>query len=68
MLGKLFIPVVWLMGVDPEDCEKVATLVGLKTVVNEFVAFQRMGELKSRGELSVRENNQGHDSKNCDGC
>lgn len=53
MLGKLFVPVVWLMGVDPSECDRVATLVGLKTVVNEFVAFQRMGDLKAANLLSV---------------
>ncbi|KAK3914609.1 Solute carrier family 28 member 3 [Frankliniella fusca] len=54
VLGWLFMPVVWLMGVPPEECESVATLVGLKTFVNEFVAFEKMGELKNNNELSPR--------------
>lgn len=28
-------------------------MIGLKTVVNEFVAYQRMGEMKRDGLLSV---------------
>ncbi|XP_052132258.1 solute carrier family 28 member 3-like [Frankliniella occidentalis] len=54
VLGVLFMPVVWLMGVAPEDCKDVATLVGLKTFVNEFVAFERMSQLKENDQLSPR--------------
>ncbi|XP_066995126.1 solute carrier family 28 member 3 isoform X2 [Anabrus simplex] len=54
LLSLLFIPVVWLMGVHPEECENVAELVGLKTVVNEFVAYQRLGDMKKNGTLSER--------------
>lgn len=53
ILGKMFIPVVWLIGVEPVDCEQVATLVGLKTVINEFVAFQRMCDMKNSNVLSA---------------
>lgn len=41
------------MGVKWEECEEVARLVGVKTLVNEFVAYQQMGESKSAGLLSV---------------
>ncbi|CAH2056454.1 unnamed protein product, partial [Iphiclides podalirius] len=54
IFGKVFIPLCWLMGVPWEECEHVGTLVGLKTVVNEFVAYQRMGEMKKAGLLSPR--------------
>ncbi|XP_045538454.1 solute carrier family 28 member 3 [Papilio machaon] len=54
IFGKIFIPLCWLMGVPWEECEHVGTLVGLKTVVNEFVAYQRMGEMKNQGLLSSR--------------
>jgi len=36
--------------VDSEEVEDVAVLLGLKTVVNEFVAYQRLRGM----ELSVR--------------
>ncbi|CAG5053190.1 unnamed protein product [Parnassius apollo] len=54
IFGKIFIPLCWLMGVPWEECEHVGSLVGLKTVVNEFVAYQRMGEMKKAGLLSSR--------------
>jgi len=41
------------MGVQWEECEEVARLVGIKTIVNEFVAYQQMGESKNAGLLSV---------------
>ncbi|CAG4987862.1 unnamed protein product [Colias eurytheme] len=54
LLGKVFIPLCWMMGVPWEECEYVGSLIGLKTVVNEFVAYQRMGEMKKDGLLSAR--------------
>ncbi|XP_072937402.1 uncharacterized transporter YutK-like [Epargyreus clarus] len=54
ILGKVFIPLCWLMGVPWEECELVGSLIGLKTVVNEFVAYQRMGEMLKEGLLSPR--------------
>ncbi|KAG7312663.1 hypothetical protein JYU34_000988 [Plutella xylostella] len=54
ILGKVFIPLCWIMGVPWEECESVGSLIGLKTVVNEFVAYQRMGEMKAQGLLSAR--------------
>ncbi|CAH0404230.1 unnamed protein product [Chilo suppressalis] len=54
ILGKIFIPLCWVMGVPWDECEFVGSLIGLKTVVNEFVAYQRMGEMKKAGLLSPR--------------
>lgn len=54
IFGKVFIPLAWVMGVPWEECELVGSLIGLKTVVNEFVAYQRMGEMKREGLLSPR--------------
>lgn len=44
-------PLSWIMGVPWDECEKVGMLIGLKIVVNELIAYQRMGELK---DLSAR--------------
>lgn len=33
------------MGIPWEDSEKVGTLIGLKTMVNEFVAFEQLGKM-----------------------
>lgn len=54
ILSKVFLPLSWIIGVPWEHCEDVATLIGLKTVVNEFVAYQRLGELKKLGKLTPR--------------
>ncbi|XP_052743001.1 solute carrier family 28 member 3 [Bicyclus anynana] len=54
IFGKIFIPLCWIMGVPWEECEHVGTLIGLKTIVNEFVAYQRMGAMKKEGLLSPR--------------
>jgi CNT family concentrative nucleoside transporter len=42
VLGWLFSPLAWLLGVSPQDVGKVAGLLGQKTVLNEFVAYSTM--------------------------
>jgi pyrimidine nucleoside transport protein len=42
------------MGVDWSECELVAKLVGVKTIVNEFIAYQKLGVLINEGALSNR--------------
>ena len=54
ILGKIFMPISWLIGVDWEDCEAVGNIIGIKTIVNEFVAFKKLGEYKAAKEISVR--------------
>ncbi|GFG40537.1 hypothetical protein Cfor_06403, partial [Coptotermes formosanus] len=54
ILGKVFIPLAWIMGVKWDECEEVARLVGIKTIVNEFVAYEQFGESKRAGLLSPR--------------
>jgi pyrimidine nucleoside transport protein len=38
-------PFALVMGVDVDDCRKVAQLIGTKTFLNEFVAYQELGGL-----------------------
>ncbi|GLH02199.1 Sodium/nucleoside cotransporter [Gryllus bimaculatus] len=45
ILTKIFYPLVWAMGVQVEHCSDVARVVALKTVVNEFVAYEELGKL-----------------------
>ncbi|KAK2577185.1 hypothetical protein KPH14_003341 [Odynerus spinipes] len=45
-LSKIFMPLSWIMGVPWNKCEEVGYLIGLKTVVNEFIAYQKLGEYK----------------------
>ncbi|KAK3588022.1 hypothetical protein CHS0354_012068 [Potamilus streckersoni] len=39
----IFWPLSFLMGVDTDDCRKVAKLIGIKTFINEFVAYSALG-------------------------
>lgn len=54
ILSKVFIPLSWIMGVPWDQCEDVATLIGLKTVVNEFVAYETLGKYKKEGRIFGR--------------
>lgn len=42
IFGKLFYPMAWAMGVPSADVQQVATLMGQKITINEFVAFDTM--------------------------
>lgn len=51
--GKLFIPLAFIIGIPWEDCEKVGAVIASKNIVNEFVAYKRLGELKAANAISV---------------
>jgi concentrative nucleoside transporter, CNT family len=42
IFSKLFYPVAWSMGVPNQDVNSVATLLGQKLTINEFVAFKSL--------------------------
>jgi CNT family concentrative nucleoside transporter len=42
IFGKIFYPMAWAMGVPSADINNVATLLGQKLTINEFVAFQNL--------------------------
>jgi len=48
----LFYPVAWLMGVPPDDCLSVGTLIGTKIIVNEFAGFYALGKMIEEGTIS----------------
>ena len=54
ILGKVFIPVAFLMGVPSEDIDTVARLVGIKVMITEFPAYQELGHLRETGGISER--------------
>ncbi|KAK3879293.1 hypothetical protein Pcinc_016123 [Petrolisthes cinctipes] len=54
LFGWIFMPLAWLMGVDWSECDKVGELIGLKTIINEFVAYSKLGEFKDTGAISKR--------------
>ncbi|MFI5666227.1 NupC/NupG family nucleoside CNT transporter [Streptomyces sp. NPDC051704] len=43
VLGWLFAPIAWLIGVPWDEASTVGSLLGQKTVINEFVAFASFG-------------------------
>tara|TARA_B100002051_G_scaffold34876_1_gene28181 strand:+ start:16781 stop:18457 length:1677 start_codon:yes stop_codon:yes gene_type:complete len=51
ILGYVGAPIAWLMGVCKEDMFLVGQLLGEKTVLNEFVAYVSLGEMKNAGEF-----------------
>jgi CNT family concentrative nucleoside transporter len=42
VLGWVFSPLAWVMGVPAQDVTKIGSLLGQKTVLNEFVAYSNM--------------------------
>ena len=42
IFGWVFSPVAFLLGVPPEDCNKVGNLLGLKLAANEHVAYLKL--------------------------
>ena len=45
ILGRLFAPVAWLLGVKWNDCAAVGNLIGTRLILNEFVAYLDLGKL-----------------------
>ncbi len=41
------------MGVPPSECDLVANLVAIKTIVNEFAAYGKLSEYIAQGIISV---------------
>ncbi|MDH5638449.1 MAG: nucleoside:proton symporter [Nitrospinota bacterium] len=53
ILGWLMAPLVWLMGVPWDQAVTAGGLMGMKTVLNEFIAYLSMAHLP-QGTLSLR--------------
>jgi concentrative nucleoside transporter, CNT family len=45
ILGWLFAPIVWLIGVPWQDAATAGSLMGTKTILNEFIAYLNMAAL-----------------------
>lgn len=50
LLGYLFAPLMWLIGVAKEDITLVGQLLGVKLVASEFVGYTQLAELKNATE------------------
>lgn len=46
ILAKLLFPVAYILGVPLEDCEYVAHIIAAKTIISEFMAYRRLGNLR----------------------
>lgn len=53
IFSKIFIPLAWAMGVPWRDCDKIAKVVATKSIINEFVAYQRLGALIENNQIKV---------------
>jgi CNT family concentrative nucleoside transporter len=54
MLGVLLAPFAFLMGVPWAEASQVGALLGVKTVLNEFLAYQDLAALAQQGALAPR--------------
>jgi CNT family concentrative nucleoside transporter len=52
IFGWIFAPVAWIIGVPWHDCKSIGNLLGVRTVLNELVAFSFLGPMK--GTLDPR--------------
>jgi CNT family concentrative nucleoside transporter len=47
VLGVLFAPVAWVIGIPWHDCRLIGNLLGIRMVLNELVAFKMLGAQKA---------------------
>jgi CNT family concentrative nucleoside transporter len=48
VLGWLFAPVAWLIGIPWKDATHIGSLLGIRMVGNELIAYGQLGELKAQ--------------------
>jgi CNT family concentrative nucleoside transporter len=51
--GWIFAPMAWLMGIPWSEAPTVGSLIGVKTILNEFIAYINLSQLPE-GTLSAR--------------
>ncbi len=49
ILGYIFAPIMWLIGVCSEDIDLVGRVLGEKLIMTEFIGYVSLGELKEAG-------------------
>lgn len=54
ILGWVFRPLAWLLGVEAADLAATGRLLGQRLVLTEVVSYQELGGLARAGELSAR--------------
>ncbi|MFT7121433.1 MAG: CNT family concentrative nucleoside transporter [Neolewinella sp.] len=53
LLALLFAPVAWIIGVPAADMTIIGQLLGLKTVINEFVAYDVFKNVQAAGQAGT---------------
>jgi len=54
ILGVVLAPLAFLMGVPWAEAQEVGSLIGIKTILNEFIAYQQLAEAIADGAVSER--------------
>ena len=54
IFGYLFAPIAWLIGIPFEDILLAGQLLGEKTVANEFIAYESLGEMIKQNTISQK--------------
>lgn len=54
LMGWLFTPLAWLLGIDAADLRETAMLLGRRIVMTEVVAYRDLGALVEAGALAPR--------------
>ncbi|HQK36862.1 MAG TPA: nucleoside transporter C-terminal domain-containing protein [Bacteroidales bacterium] len=49
LLGKIFQPVMWLLGINPHDASLAGSLLGQKIIMTEFIGYLDLMRLKEAG-------------------
>ncbi|MEM6397512.1 MAG: nucleoside transporter C-terminal domain-containing protein [Bacteroidota bacterium] len=52
-LALIFAPIAWIIGVEAKDITLVGQLLGLKTVVNEFVAYAEFQDIRNAASGAI---------------
>jgi CNT family concentrative nucleoside transporter len=52
ILGYVFSPIAWVIGVNQQDMVSVGQLLGEKTIINEFQAYITFGKMKADGLIN----------------
>ena len=54
IFGIVFAPIAWLMGTPTTDIIEMGSLLGEKTILNEFVAYVSLAEMNNAGSLTPK--------------
>ena len=52
ILGHIFAPLMWMLGVHPEDITLVGRVVGEKLILTEFIGYISLAELQNAGAFA----------------